>query len=522
MTNEGSAHFHFGEDKHQGIHDNHVNGTTPFFKIAVLGDFSGRASRGICQVGSSIVDRLLLETNVNNIDEIIKVLGIRIDLPLGGCRHSVSHEITELDDFHPDNIYTKVAIFQEFDHLRKNLNDPKTFEFAAAEVNSWKCVDLYRRELSSEYKSLGDTSDGAEASNGCTLDHLLDRPYKKPERLSLSESTINLSSLLQEIVAPYIVAEPDLRQQHLISLVDKAIAVQMRSILQYGEFKTLEALWRALHFLVTRVEVNERVKVILMDISKDELQYDLSSVDRIQRSGTYKLVVDKATGVPKACPWSVLLGAYEFSDSSEDVELLKRMSMLGKICGAPFIASAASQLISGDPKSNRPTLDEPLAKQGSDVQDSWVGLRSIPESSNLGLIFPHFLVRLPYAKTTDPIDAFEFEEFEGIPEHDDYLWGNPSFLVACLLANEFCNEGRHFNLDKDFEVSDLLAHFHKVDDKSEMKPYGEMWITDQVAIMLKKQGIMALRSVPKRNAIVLNRIHSIAIGGKTLSGRWQE
>ena len=44
---------------------------------------------------------------------------------------------------------------------------------------------------------------------------------------------------------------------------------------------------------------------------------------------------------------------------------------------------------------------------------------------------------LPYGKKTSPLESFDFEEFPDTPVHEDYLWGNPAFAVALLLAQSF-------------------------------------------------------------------------------------
>ena len=60
----------------------------------------------------------------------------------------------------------------------------------------------------------------------------------------------------------------------------------------------------------------------------------------------------------------------------------------------------------------------------------------------LGLVWPRFLLRLPYGKGTDPISAFDYEEMPPDPQHDGYLWGNPALLCACMLGQAFGQTGK--------------------------------------------------------------------------------
>ncbi len=45
------------------------------------------------------------------------------------------------------------------------------------------------------------------------------------------------------------------------------------------------------------------------------------------------------------------------------------------------------------------------------------------------------------AATTDPIDSFPFEEIPGLPEPEDYLWGNGALACALVLGSAFERDG---------------------------------------------------------------------------------
>src|SRR5688572_25992573 len=84
---------------------------TRSFRIAVLGDFSARANRGELETGAALAARKALKVDVDNFDEIIERLGLKLTLPIGDA--SVEIEIANLDDLHPDQLYGKLPIFSE-------------------------------------------------------------------------------------------------------------------------------------------------------------------------------------------------------------------------------------------------------------------------------------------------------------------------------------------------------------------------------------------------------------------------
>src|SRR5260221_13265479 len=100
--------------------------------------------------------------------------------------------------------------------------------------------------------------------------------------------------------------------------------------------------------------------------------------------------------------------------------------MLAAKAGAPFLAAASPAVVGAKSfAAADPDTWQPLEGEGA---QAWEMLRSMPQASYLGLALPRFLLRLPYGKNTDPIDAFAFEELPEGSAHEGYLWGNPAIV----------------------------------------------------------------------------------------------
>ena len=83
---------------------------TPF-RIAVLGDFTGRANRG--NINPGLAGRKPVFVDRDNIDEILARLNVGINLPiLGKDSESVTIKFSEMEDFHPDRLYEKLDVFE--------------------------------------------------------------------------------------------------------------------------------------------------------------------------------------------------------------------------------------------------------------------------------------------------------------------------------------------------------------------------------------------------------------------------
>jgi type VI secretion system protein ImpC len=154
------------------------------------------------------------------------------------------------------------------------------------------------------------------------------------------------------------------------------------------------------------------------------------------------------------------------------------------------------------------------------VSQAWEAVRHLPEASSLGLILPRLLLRLPYGKKADPIESLPFEELSTPPEHEHYLWGNPCFVAAFLLARTFSESGWQFLEGIQQDIDGLPLHVFEEAGESVVKPCAEVLMTQRAAEKIRNCGIMPLASMKGEDRIRLLRLQSIAIPPVALATRW--
>jgi len=128
----------------------------------------------------------------------------------------------------------------------------------------------------------------------------------------------------------------------------------------------------------------------------------------------------------------------------------------------------------------------------------------------IGLAAPRVLLRLPYGKVSDPIDAFAFEEVVGPPEQDSLLWGNASLAVALLIGRAFTARGWNMTPGDEREIDDLPAYTFVRDGEREMQACGERFLTESQIETLLKAGLVPIASRRDRNAVVAIRVQSVS------------
>jgi len=413
---------------------------TPF-RILVAGNFSGGAGRY----------RRPIEIDRDNFDEVMERVGPALSLPFGSA--NVSLAFREMDDFHPDRLFESLAPFQALRDLRARIEDGSALPRANSQAAA-----------------------APPASGADLLAQMIGETPAAPKAPKRSD----WDQMLHELVAPYAAPGDDPRKVELIAQTDRAIAGEMRAVLHHAEFQSLEATWRALFFLVRRLETGENLRVYLLDLPQAELTS-----------------ADLRRGVGDA-EWGLLAGLYYFGLKDEDA--LKELSFVARIAGAPLVAGLAPEVVG--------------------LEQAFDELRQSAYARWIGLVMPRFLLRLPYGKNAAETETFAFEEMSKEPEHERYLWGHPAVACAYLLGEAFSRFGWRMRPGAVQEVDGLPAHSYRKDGEAQLKPCAEVLLTEDAAETLLDRGFMPLASIKDTDRVRLVRFQSVADPPAQLAGRW--
>ncbi|MGZ8229806.1 MAG: type VI secretion system contractile sheath domain-containing protein [Burkholderiales bacterium] len=485
-------------------------------RILVMGDFSGRANRGI-ENHADLGERTPLSVDADDFERVMSRLSPRLHLAPGAAGGpAVDVELDQLDHLHPDGLYRRLPVFQALREMRRRLQNPETFSEAAAELRS----ELHRPGESKPEPPPGAEPDEPDAD---TLARLLGAQSAtalggaaKPAQQS------PIDALIRNIVAPHIRPEPAPFQDQYVSSIDAAVSAEMRRILHHPDFQALEAAWRGVHGLVSRLELGETLKLHVLDVSKAELLEDIRGQrGDIESMGLYRLLVEQGWRATGGEPWSTIVGLYEFGTEGGDIALLACLGSIAALAGGPFLASAKTALAGFHSAASMPDPRDWKPAEDSEFE-GWRALRESALASWLGLASPRMLLRLPYGKATDCVEGFEFEELAAAREHERYLWGNGALACAQLLARAFLTSGWEMAPGDELDVDGLPAHTYLEDGEKHLQPCAESIISDRAGQALLERGLIPLLSYKNRNAVRVMRLQSIADPAQPLSGPWAD
>jgi type VI secretion system protein ImpC len=468
------------------------------FRIAMLGDFSARANSGKLDTGAELGSRKPLKVDCDNVDATIKRLGVKLRLPLGGDGSAVELAVNSIDDLHPDQLYSNLPIFSELSGLRQRLKAQSTLAKAAKEVQAWAGVKISRpprrRPRSAAIPANGKLSDFAR---------LVGAPTVK------AKPTVSIAEMLKQMVGPYVVPAKDPRQDQLVATVDSALAATMRSVLHHPDFQSFEALWRSVDMLIRRLETDEKLQIVLYDVTAEEIAADLSKADALENSGLYKLLVEQPALDAAQGPFAVVIGNYLFEQTPPHAELLGRIAKIVAQTQTAFIAGVGTSCIDTKPADLHPLIKE-----------AWDALAEMPEAAYLGLVVPRFMLRNPYGEKTDPIDSFDFEEFTSQAGLSGMLWGNSAVVAGLLLGATFSQQGDKMKPGSVLSIGDMPFYYYTDSDGDQTAlPCTERMLSSKMADLVSKHRFMPMLSIKGQPEIRLGGLGSVA--GGPLAGSWK-
>jgi predicted component of type VI protein secretion system len=470
------------------------------FRIAILGDFSGRASRGVLETGEDLAKRKPMKLDVDTIDEVIRRFRTQLVLPIGRGGTSVEVELGSIDDLHPDELYDSVEVFAELQNLRRMLRSGRG-ERALAELKGYA-------EKYGELEAIGRRrARGVEVPADMRLDDFSRLIGMEAEA---RPAPTPAEELIGRVVAPYVVKAPDPEIENMVAAVDEALSGAMRTLLHNPDFQAVESVWRSLDLLARRIETGDGLELVVYDVAAEEFAADLSAADELSETGLYEMLAEKPGMDIAQGRLSAVIALYQFEETPPHAALLGRMAKIAACMDAPFVSAVSAKFL--DTKTDDV---HPLVRQ------AWDALKALPEAEYLALAAPRFLLRQPYGKRSDPIDAFDFEEFTRREGLRGMLWTNPAVLVAVLLGASWRQGGGKVSPGSVMTLDDI-PFYYVTDEYGDQValPCTERLLTERSVEVAAQRGFMPVLSIAGRNEVRLGSFRSVA--GGQLAGPWSE
>ncbi|WP_413205845.1 type VI secretion system contractile sheath small subunit [Rhodospirillum sp. A1_3_36] len=467
------------------------------FRIALLGDFTGRASRGDLEIGDALARRKAIKFDIDTLDDVIARFATTLVLPIGEDGEGIEVKLSSLDDLHPDELYENVALFEDLAALRQRV--ARGDKSAIAETRAWAGMHPHPGKTTRHRAKGGTVPANRKLSDFQTLIGDIKGQVARPGATD---------DLIARIVGPHIQAAADPDQGSLLAALDEALSSAMRAILHHPDFQAVESTWRSLEFLARRVETSGGMDIVLYDVSAEEWAADLAAQDDLVESGLFRMLAEEPRLDDSQGPLSAVFGLYTLEETPPHAELLARMAKISDWMNAPFVAAITPEFLK-TPKHERHPL----------VAKAWDAMRRLPEAAYAGLVAPRFLLRQPYGAKGEPVDPFDFEEFTLREGLKGMLWANPVILSATLMAATVVRDGKNMRLGEIMGMGDIPIHT-MVDQYGDQiaLPCTERLLNTRTTADVVARGFMPVLSVKGRAEVRQGSFQ--ALSGDMLAGPW--
>ncbi|EYD76439.1 Uncharacterized protein ImpC [Rubellimicrobium mesophilum DSM 19309] len=156
----------------------------------------------------------------------------------------------------------------------------------------------------------------ATAAEAISLDEfsgLLEKDFrvKDTESEKLQALVQNLARAAMETSGTATISGNAIKSvKSLIAGIDRMLSAQVNEIMHCEEMRTIEGTWRGLHYLVNNTETDQKLKIRVMNITKDQLADTLEDFEgqMWDQSPVFKKVYSDEYSMFGGEPFGVIIG----------------------------------------------------------------------------------------------------------------------------------------------------------------------------------------------------------------------
>jgi type VI secretion system protein ImpC len=314
-----------------------------------------------------------------------------------------------------------------------------------------------------------------------------------------------VKNLVEQSLAGTVTFDKNLTRtiDRAIKSIDAKMSKQLAAIMHHPKFTKLEGSWRGLNHLVMNSNTGAGLKIKVMNLTKRELNRDLTKAVEFDQSQLFKKIYENEFGTPGGEPYGALIGDYEWVNHPDDIESLRLISNVSAAAFAPFISAAGAGMF-GFESWTELTKPRDLAKIFDSTEYmKWRGFRDTEDARFVSLVMPRVLARVPYGENTKPIEEFGYEEApfdaSGAAQalgHDEYCWMNAAYAMGVRMTASFASSGFCTTIrgaEGGGKVENLPTHLFQSDDGDmDGKCPTEIGITDRREFELSSLGFLPL------------------------------
>lgn len=300
---------------------------------------------------------------------------------------------------------------------------------------------------------------------------------------------------------------------NVIATIDRLIAESVQVIVEHDDFKTLQASWLGLHYLIAHAtSLKANIKVKVLNVSWRQCVKDVTRGGEFEHCELFHKVYSAEFGRAGGEPFGLLVGDYALClnrnasriPGGDNLAALRILSEIAAAAFAPFITSVDAKTFAVD--QFRDLSGFVTATEGLSQPEfrAWHQLRASTHARFIGLVLPGVL--------------FNSHHHDNLIAHCNYypyrreLWGNAVYAYAAVVAasfaqtNWFSHSTGMPHPSRAFDgglVPGLHAPRHSTDQGASIyKTLTDVSFTEQQEQALIQAGFIPLSALPQQGKAV--------------------
>jgi len=461
-------------------------------RLLILADFSGRRQES----PAFAAHRFVLDEVDASIAKLSPVLRISRPDDTGPAQGLT---VGSLDEFHPDALVATVPYLRQLLEIARKLEQPATAREALDEL------DAIAGAASLAVAAPPAAENRAPASE--SQDQLLSRLLGGAKRSADSNDRAKeqVRQLIQSALEPQTQPALSPRATDARARVAQLLNDRCRALLLDPQFRAVERAWRSVCWLASRLE-DDQAEIHVVDVSKPDLARHVAAFGgRLDNSPLSRLLAGNDDE-----RFDALVGDYSFALDPDDLTLLATVGAMAARAALPFLAHGDLDLVGCGEGAD---ADAPATWGSADAELAavWDEFRHHPAARWIGLAAPRFLLRQPYGAKTDPVERFTFEELPVRADRDAFLWANPAFACALLMAQGRARDGAAvWPSTAGGDVSDLPMPIYHDRGGEAIQPPLEILLSERARHAVSEGGLIPIAGGRNTNRIAVGMLQSFA------------
>lgn len=297
------------------------------------------------------------------------------------------------------------------------------------------------------------------------------------------------------------------RIDRAIARLDDEIGGIVDAVLHDERFKALEAAWRGLEFVVSRVDFQENVELAVWSYSKAELAADFEDRSDVTETRFFRSVYTAEYGQHGGRPYGLVFANWAASAAAPELDLLARVASVAAMAHAPVMLSAAPDLLRVQSFAELQSMRDPDALRDEPGLARWMRFRATEDSRYVGVLLPRILLRLPYRDATGGASRFVYDE--GVTGSASYLWGSPIFAFAARVADSFARYRSYAAIVGSYDDPPPVLEAHAALGAGHVKPPVDVVLSQRLEKSLSEMGFIPMGWDSVRRALRFATANSV-------------